>query len=69
MINGIARKHGKSAAQVILRWDIQHGLVTIPRSKTPAHIRENFGITDFVLDDGDMKAIDALDRDQGIWRN
>lgn len=69
VINEIARKHGKTAAQVILRWDIQHGLVTIPRSRNPAHIRENYEITGFSLDDAEMKAIDALDRDQAIWRN
>lgn len=69
VINRIGKKHGKTAAQVILRWDIQRGLVTIPRSKNPSHIRENFDVTDFTLDDEDMKAISALDKDQSIWRN
>lgn len=57
----IAKKHGKTVAQVNLRWHYQRGIVAIPRSSQKAHIVENLGIFDFKLDSGDMKAIEKLD--------
>jgi diketogulonate reductase-like aldo/keto reductase len=61
-IGRIAARHGKSAAQVVLRWDLQHGVVTIPKSVRPEHIDANAAIFDFELSDEDMAALDALDR-------
>lgn len=61
VLAGIAAKHGKSAAQVVLRWHLQLGNVVIPKSVTPARIRENIDVFDFTLDEDDMKAITALD--------
>jgi len=60
----IARRHGKSVAQVILRWDVQGGVVTIPKSAHPRRLAENAGVFDFALTAEDMKAIAALDRDR-----
>lgn len=57
----IAKKYGKSPAQIGLRWLIQKGISAIPKSSHPDRIRENAEIFDFVLDDLDMKALDALD--------
>lgn len=57
----IAKKHGKSVAQVILRWHVQLGLVVFPKSVTPSRIRENIAVFDFHLDGDDMAAIQALD--------
>jgi len=57
---GIGAKYGKTAAQVVLRWDIQSGIVTIPKSIREERIRENANIFDFVLSAEDMAAIDAL---------
>lgn len=56
----IAAKHGRSLAQVILRWHLQLGCVVIPKSTTPERIRENFNIFDFALDADDMAAIAPL---------
>ncbi len=56
----IVKKHGKSSAQVILRWCLQHGTVPLPKSTSPDHIRQNLEIFDFELSDSDMHAIDAL---------
>jgi diketogulonate reductase-like aldo/keto reductase len=56
----IGRKYDKSAAQVVLRWCIQHSTVPIPKSAQVAHIRENFAVFDFELDTDDMRDIDAL---------
>jgi len=57
----IAGKHRKSAAQIVLRWHVEQGLIVIPRSRNPARIRENAAIFDFALDAEDMAAIAALD--------
>lgn len=61
----IARKYGKSPAQVILRWHLQEGLVVIPKSVTPHRIRDNLELFHFELDDVDMSRIAALDRPDG----
>ena len=61
-ISRIAQAHGKSSAQVILRWDLQKGVVVIPGSSNPAHIQENISVFDFELTDEEMAAINALDR-------
>ena len=58
----LAEKHGRTAAQIVLRWHLQLGNVVIPKSVTPARIRENIQVTDFELDTADMDAIAALDR-------
>lgn len=62
VIMEIARKHGKSLVQIILRWDIQNGVVVIPGSSNPDHQEENISIFDFELSPEDMYRIDALER-------
>jgi diketogulonate reductase-like aldo/keto reductase len=62
----IAARIGRTVAQVVLRWNLQHGVVTIPKSVTRQRIQENAGLFDFALSAGDMAAIDALDRNQRI---
>ncbi|AQW54791.1 aldo/keto reductase [Streptomyces violaceusniger] len=61
---GIAQRHGKTPAQVVLRWHLQLGNVVIPKSVTPARIRENIDVFDFTLTAEDIEAINALDRGQ-----
>lgn len=62
----IGAAHGKSAAQAILRWDIQHGLVTIPKSVTPSRIEANAAIFDFELTPEEMASIDALNENRRV---
>ncbi|AEM82306.1 aldo/keto reductase [Streptomyces violaceusniger] len=57
----IARKHGKSPAQVVLRWHLDLGNVVIPKSVTPSRIQENIDVFDFQLDSEDLSAIDSLE--------
>ncbi|MFF0298630.1 aldo/keto reductase [Kitasatospora sp. NPDC004614] len=56
----IAEKHGRSTAQVVLRWHLQSGVIAIPKSVTPARIRENLDVTGFELDAEDLAAIAAV---------
>ena len=62
-INEIAKAHGKTAAQVIIRWHIQEGFSVIPGSSNPAHIKENIDVFDFALTDAEMQRIRALDKE------
>jgi 2,5-diketo-D-gluconate reductase A len=61
LLLSIAGKHGKSVAQVILRWLIQRGVVVIPKSVRRERMAENFDVFGFELEDEDMKAIKSLD--------
>jgi 2,5-diketo-D-gluconate reductase A len=61
-IEEIAGRHGRTTAQVVLRWHVQRGNVVFPKSSTPERIRENFEIFDFELEPGDIDAIDGLHR-------
>jgi 2,5-diketo-D-gluconate reductase A len=65
MIAGIAQKHGRTPAQVALRWHIQNGFVAIPKSATPARIVENFQVFDFELTEDEMEKIATLDNPRG----
>lgn len=62
VISEIAAAHGKSSAQVILRWNLQKGVVVIPGSSNPDHIQENTELFDFELTQEEMERINALDR-------
>lgn len=62
VISQIADAHGKSSAQVILRWNLQKGVVVIPGSSNPDHIKENTELFDFELTEDEMEQINSLDR-------
>lgn len=64
VIRDIAKAHGKSAAQVMLRWGVQEGRSVIPKSVKPARIAENFDIFDFILTTDQLAAIDALNTNE-----
>jgi 2,5-diketo-D-gluconate reductase A len=65
-ITAIAKDHGRSPTQVVLRWHIQLGLVAIPRSSNPGRIAENINIFDFELSEQEMSKISALDRGESV---
>ncbi len=62
-VAAVAAKHGRSAAQVVLRWHLQLGTIVIPKSVTPSRIRENLDVFGFELDAEDFAALDALGAD------
>ena len=61
VLRDVGRSHGKSPAQVLIRWALQHELVVIPKSARPERIRENLEVFDFELGDAEMARLDALD--------
>lgn len=63
----IAKKHGKTLAQIVLRFDIQNGVVAIPSSKNEERMKENLNIFDFELDAEDMQRIEALDTAKSLF--
>jgi diketogulonate reductase-like aldo/keto reductase len=65
----IAKKHGKSVAQVVIRWHLESGFIVIPKSVHPERIDENFDVHNFELDELDMRAIASLDCGECIGPN
>lgn len=63
VINQIAEAHGRTPAQVILKWHLQVGNIIIPKSVTPSRIKENFDLEGFTLTDDNMRLIEQLERD------
>ena len=62
MIQRIAQAHGKSPAQICLRWSVQRGTAVIPKSTSPEHIAQNADIFSFELSEGNMADLTKLDR-------
>lgn len=63
----IAKRHNKTVAQVMLRWNVQRGIVVIPKTSHVERMKENIDIFDFQLSDEEMKAIATLDEDRSLW--
>ncbi|MEH7274789.1 aldo/keto reductase [Neobacillus vireti] len=64
VVTSIAEAHGKSPAQVVLRWHLQNNTIAIPKSVTPSRIEENFNVFDFELTSTEMNQISELNRDR-----
>ncbi len=67
VINELATKYNKTPAQIILKWHNQKGVIVIPGSKNPEHIKDNINIFDFELSEEDMNKIDALDKNTPFY--
>ncbi len=66
VIAELAKKYGKTPAQVILRWHLQTGVIAIPKTVTPSRMEENLDVFDFELSGEDMKVIASLDKGERI---
>ena len=66
---GIGKKYGKSPAQILIRWGLQHKIIQIPKSAKENHIADNIDVFDFTLDDNDMKELDNLNEDYRVNRD
>ncbi|WUL71979.1 aldo/keto reductase [Amycolatopsis sp. NBC_00345] len=66
IVTGLAAKHGRSPAQIVLRWHLQLGNVVIPKSVTPSRIAENFDVFGFTLPDADVQELSSLDRGRRV---
>lgn len=66
VIGELAEKHGKTPAQVILRWHLQTDVIVIPKTVTPSRMKENLDVFDFELSEADMDKIASLDRNERI---
>ena len=60
----LARKHGKTPAQILLRWNVQQGIIPIPKSKNPARLAENIAVFDFALEGEDMAALGGMNQNR-----
>ena len=69
VINEVANEVGKTPAQVVIRWNIQHDVVVIPKSVTPHRIEENLDVWNFELSDNQMERIDQLNQDKRLGPN
>lgn len=63
----IAKRHNKTVSQVMLRWNVQRGIVVIPKTSHVERMKENIDLFDFQLSDEEMKAITTLDEDRSLW--
>ncbi|GAB4547772.1 MAG: hypothetical protein Kow0063_42520 [Anaerolineae bacterium] len=66
VVRELAEKYNKTPAQIVLRWDLQHEVVTIPKSVHANRIAENAQIFDFELSEADMRVLDALDEGRRV---
>lgn len=66
LLKSLGERYGKSPAQIVLRWHLQHDLVVIPKSTHEERIRQNFDVFDFELSSEDMRAIDGLENGQRL---
>ena len=67
VLTSIGRKYGKSPAQVVLRWNLQRGIIPLPKSVRKERMQQNLEIFDFTLTDSDMEAIGKLERGETLF--
>lgn len=64
MPQNLARKYGKTPAQILLRWNVQQGIIPIPKSKNQARLAENIAVFDFAPEGEDMAALSGMDQNR-----
>ncbi|WP_256392628.1 aldo/keto reductase [Natronoarchaeum rubrum] len=66
-VQELADEYDRTPAQIVLRWAIENDVVAIPKSSSPEHVRDNFELFDWSLDDTDRERLDDLDRDHAVY--
>ncbi|MFB6219560.1 MAG: aldo/keto reductase [Halobacteriaceae archaeon] len=66
-VQDLAEKYDRTPAQVVLRWAVERGVVPLPKSSSPTHVRQNIAVADWELDDDDRRRLDAADRDDPVY--
>ena len=66
MPQNLARKYGKTPVQILLRWNVQQGIIPIPKSKNPARLAENIAVFDFAPEGENMAALSGMDQNRRI---
>lgn len=64
MPQNLARKYGKNPAQILLRWNVQQGIIPIPKSKNPARLAENIAVFDFALEGENVAALGGMNQNR-----
>jgi diketogulonate reductase-like aldo/keto reductase len=67
LIQELADKYEKSRPQIALKWEVERGVVPLPKSSTPDHVRSNLELFDWEMDDADLERLDAADEDQPVY--
>ncbi|WP_336342732.1 aldo/keto reductase [Halalkalicoccus ordinarius] len=67
VVGELADEYGKTPAQIVLRWALENDVVTVPKSSSPEHVRENFELFDWELEESDRERLDERDRDQPVY--
>ncbi len=66
-VQDVAEKYDRSPAQVVLKWAVENGVVVLPKSSSPEHVRQNLDLFDWDMDDADRERIDAIDREKAVY--
>ncbi|MFC7018857.1 MULTISPECIES: aldo/keto reductase [Haloarcula] len=67
VVQDLAEKYDKSAPQIVLKWELERDIVVLPKSSTPDHVRSNFELFDWEMDDGDLERLDDADEDEPVY--
>lgn len=68
-VRDLAEEYDKSPVQIVLKWETERGIVAMPKSSSPEHVRENFELFDWEMDELDLKRLDNIDRDDPVYDN
>ena len=66
-VRELADEYDRTPAQIVLRWAVEKGVVVLPKSSSPEHVRENVALFDWELDDADRERLDGIDRDHPVY--
>ncbi|SFS12821.1 Aldo/keto reductase [Halomicrobium zhouii] len=66
-VQDLAEQYDKSPAQIVLKWEVEQGVIPLPKSSSPEHVEQNLALFDWEMDDADLAKLDDLDRDEPVY--